>query len=190
MFDLERFLSGDRKYVTEIIREHSPLVLVICQSYSRDYDQAQDLHQETWKVVCQKVESFRGTGSFRSWLRTVTHNVCLSELRTTKSTLEGLERFAAEEVGLGRSWSQIDPLADTSKRQLHRAILRAIQKLTDGERDALTLRVIEEKTTAEAAEIMGVKPATVRSHLRHALTRLKEMTEDPDNELSRYRTNC
>ena len=92
----------------------------------------------------------------------------------------------ASEAG---SWSRVDPLHQTHLRELQRAILRALPELTPGEREALTLRVLEGRKPAEVARIMNVTPATVRSHVRHALNHLREMMEDPDHDLSRYRAN-
>ena len=189
MFDADRFLSGDRDYVREIIREYSPLVLVICQSYARDYDHAQDLYQETWKAVWAKGNTFRGAGSFQAWLHKVATNTCVSDFRTRKAEKQGLVRYITASQGIEGAWAAVDPLAQTEQRELHRAIHRVLPELSDGEREALVLRVIDERSAQEAANVMGVTPATVRSHVRHAMNRLRRIMEDPDSELSRYRTN-
>lgn len=188
MFDPGRFAAGDREYVRHVIREHEPMVLLICQSFARDYDQAQDLAQETWRTVCAKVESFEGKGTFRAWLHRVATNVCISEVRSRKMREERLEQYANEPPSF-RAWSQIDPLAETERRELQRAICRALPRLSDGEREAVTLRIFEARSPAEIAEIMGISPATVRSHIRHALNRLRKMMEDPDDELSQFRAS-
>lgn len=185
MFDPERFAGGDEQYVREIVREHEPMVLVICRSFARDDDHTDDLAQETWLTVCAKVGSFKGEGSFRAWLSRVCMNVCLTEARTQKARAERLRRFAQEAKTM--DWRRIDPLAETERRELQHATYRALPQLSDGEREAVTLRILEGLSAAEAADLMGVAPATVRSHLRHAINRLRTIMEDPDNELSRYR---
>lgn len=187
MFDPERFASGDERYIREVVREHEPLVLMICRSFARDEDGTDDLAQETWKKVCATIGSFKSEGSFRAWLSRVCVNVCLSQTRMRKGRRERLRLYAEEAKTM--DWRQIDPLAETEQRELQHAIYRALPELTDGERQAVTLRIFEGCSAAEAAEVMGVAPATVRSHIRHAIKRLRTMMEDPDNDLSRYRTS-
>jgi RNA polymerase sigma-70 factor (ECF subfamily) len=183
MFDAERFAAGDDRYVEDVIREHSPMVLMVCQAYARDYDHAQDLYQEIWRTVWTKAKSFRGDGSFRAWLHRVATNVCRTDARTRKKALEVRDAMANEP----NTWSQVDPMHATHLRELQRAILRALPQLTPGERQALTLRVLEGRRPDEVARIMNITPATVRSHVRHALNHLREMMEDPEHDLSRYR---
>lgn len=185
MFDAERFAAGDRQYVRVVVQEHEPMILFICRSFARDDDHTQDLAQETWKTACAKIGSFSGEGSFRSWLHRVCTNVCLSEMRSRKTRDERLRQHAEEFYAM--HWRDIDPLAETERRELQHSIHRALPKLSDGERDAVTLRIFEGRSAAEIAEIMGIAPATVRSHVRHAIQRLRTMVEDPDNDLSRYR---
>lgn len=187
MFDGERFANGDREYVREVVLEHEPMVLVICRSFARDDDHAEDLAQETWTTVCQKIDAFTGRGSFRSWLAAVCTNVCLSDARRKKQRGERLSQYA-EEVR-SRDWKQIDPLAETARRELQHSIYRALPKLTESEREAVTLRILEGRPSAEVAKVMGVAPATVRSHLRHAINRLRTMMEDPDDDMSRHRAS-
>lgn len=187
MFDLKRFTSGDERYVREVVREHEPLVLVICRSFAQDDDHIEDLAQETWKTVCAKIDSFRGEGSFRAWLSRVCARVCLTDARVRKTRADRAMRYAEESKPL--NWHQIDPLAQTERGQLQRAIHRALPELSDGERNAVTYRILEGRPPTECAELMGVTPATVRSHLRHAINRLRRMMEDPEHELSRYRAS-
>jgi RNA polymerase sigma-70 factor, ECF subfamily len=186
VFDAERFLTGDRTYVRHVMEEHSPMVMLVCESYARDYDHAQDLYQETWRAVCRSARSYRGPGAFATWLHRVASNVCRSDHRASRTMRETLERWGHDlEPG---AWAAVDPLVATARRELHRVIHRALPELSDGEREALTLRVLEGRGPGEVASMMGVAPATVRSHIRHALNRLRQMMEDPGHELSRYRS--
>jgi RNA polymerase sigma-70 factor (ECF subfamily) len=187
VFDPQRFSTGEREYVRDVVRAYEPMILLICRSFARDEDQAEDLAQETWKTVCAKIASFRGEGSFRSWLHRVCTNVCLTEVRAGKARAEGRTRYGQEEEAVAPK--QMDPLAETQRRELQRSIHRALPALSDGERTAVTLRILEGCSAAETAERMGVTPATVRSHIRHAIHRLRTMMEDPDNDLSRHRAS-
>ena len=186
MFDVDRFTAGDPQHVEEVVRGYSPLVLFVCQSFARDYDHAQDLYQDTWQTVLTRARSYGGDGSFRSWLYKVTTNVCLSDRRADQASADGMAMYVAQTTGL-KEGQGVNPLAETERHELRRAIHRALPVLSEGQREAVRLRIMEGRSTAEVANAMGITPATVRSHVRHALSRLRSLTEDPDNELSRHR---
>ena len=186
MINVERFRAGERAYIEEVVRQHSSLVLLVCQAYAPDYDHAQDLFQDTWKTVLGQLDSFSGRGSFRSWLYQVATNVCLSDLRAGRATTDKLEVYSRDRSA-PRGWGGVDPLAETERRELHHAIHQALPLLSDGQRDVVLMRVMEGRAAKEVAALMGISQATVRSHLRHALNRLRTIMEDPDNELSRHR---
>ena len=183
-FDAARFLSRDPEYCRQVLREYSPLVLAVCDSYAKDYDHAQDLYQETWLKVYAKARSYRATGSFRAWLGRLARNVCISDFRSRKSAAKRRARYTEELAGKGLVSRTPDPLGDSQRNRLHRTIREAIDELPKRERQALTLRLIEEKSPREVVRIMGVTRATVRSHLRHALLRLRRRMDDPADELS------
>ena len=70
-----------------------------------------------------------------------------------------------------------DPLRGIAVRHEREIIFDALGKLPDRERDAIVLRLLEGKDTAETAEILGVGPDTVRSILQRAVYRLRRMKE-------------
>jgi RNA polymerase sigma-70 factor (ECF subfamily) len=189
VFDAERFLSRDAAYTAEVIREHHGFVLMWCRAYSTCDDEAEDLAQEVWRTVVAKARGYRGTGSFKSWLHRIAINTCLSAVRSKKSAREALARYQQEDAS-GRSAARApDPQRTVERQQLAMSLHRALGALTQGERRAVTLRVLEGRAPQEVAEIMQITPATVRSHVRHGLNHLRRIMEDPDSELSRYRAN-
>lgn len=186
MFDPERFLSGDGDYAAAVIREHHGYVLAVCRSFARTDDETEDLAQEAWRSVVAHARSYSGEGSFRSWLHRIAVNACLTEARTRRTARDATLRYTTE-LSAGAHPGASDPHGYAERRELSGVIHRALAELTDGERTAVTLRVLEGRRAKEVARIMGVTPATVRSHLRHGLNRLRRIMEDPDSDLSRYR---
>ena len=184
-FDVSRFLSLDQEYCRRVVREYSPLVMSVCNSYARDSDHAQDLYQESWLKVCASARSYRSTGSFRGWLGRLTRNVCVSDFRSRKSAAKGRARYRSEVAGGQPIERTPDPLESRERDERHQTIREALERLPKRERQALSLRLIEQRSPREVARIMGVTPATVRSHIRHAVQRLRKRMIDPGDELSR-----
>lgn len=177
-----RFIAGGT-YARRIVEENGPLVWTICKGYARDPDHLDDLYQDTWLKVHAAAESFRATGTFRGWLGRLARSVCVSDYRARTAAARNLDRYAGELAVSHATGSGPDPLDRAEDEALHRIVREAIDDLPDRERQALTLRLIDERSPAEAARLMRVRPATVRSHIRHALNRLRKRIEDPQDPL-------
>ncbi len=188
MIDRERFRAGGSEYFEELVRSNGPLVLMVAQAYGEDADHAEDLFQEIWKHAYEKRGSYGGHGSFEGWLHRLATNVCRDEYRTRKVRSEALDRMGQQ----GReelSWLPPDPLEEAERREFHLRLHRALAHLSKREHEAITLRILEGRTPEEVAAIMRTEKATVRSHISRGIKRLKEVMEDPGDELSRYQSS-
>ena len=181
-FDAARFVA-DGGYARRVVHDHGPLVWTVCKGYARDRDHLDDLYQETWLRVFAAAGSFRGTGSFRGWLARLTRSVCVSDYRARRAAAKGLDRYAGETAAFESGVRIPDPMERTEHELLQHAIREAIDELPGREREAVTLRLIDQRSPAEVARLMRVRPATVRSHIRHALGRLRRRIADPDDPL-------
>ncbi len=186
MIDLERFRSVDSAYHEFLIREYGSMVLLVAQSYGKDFDRAEDLFQEIWMHAFEKRASFEGRGSFGGWLHRLAKNVCIEEYRARKTRASMLDRFAREARADEMGWTPPDPLSEAERQEYHLKLHRAMGQLSEREHEAVTLRIIEGREPEEVARIMGLEKATVRSHIRHAMRRLKNIMEEPGDELSRH----
>ncbi len=181
-FDAARFVAGG-DYARRIVQENGPLVRTICKGYARDHHHLDDLYQETWLKVYATAGSFRATGTFRGWLSRLARSVCVSDYRARTAAARNLERYAGELAVTDTAGTDPDRLELTERQFLHHVIREAIDDLPSRERQALTLRLIDERSPSEVARLMRIRPATVRSHIRHALGRLRKRIEDPQDPL-------
>jgi RNA polymerase sigma-70 factor (ECF subfamily) len=145
-----------------LMTAHGALVLRTALRVVRRYEDAQDASQEVF------LRLYRHWGSVRpetveAWLYRTTVNVCLDQLRRRGDEV-ALEVEPAAPV-------LSDDLDDAEKRRL---LERALAHLTPRERAAIALCSIEGRTSAEAAEALGVSDGTVRSLLSTARGKLKE----------------
>ncbi len=181
--DLERFHDGDPAFFRVLIETYGPLVWSCCLPHVRDLDGAEDLYQDAWIRVWLKRRSYQGRGSFQGWLFRLTSNHARSHLRSEARRVAGRARLSE---GLEGHQSAPHPPPTVSGRI--QAIHLAVAQLPTRQREALSLVLMDSLPTRDAAEMMGVSPATVRSLLRHALNHLRsrlEETETPPDKLSR-----
>lgn len=183
-FDITRFRSGDRLYARQIVEEYTPLVLHICHRYAADYDHRCDLSREVWIQVHESGSSFRGDGPFHSWLARLANNVCISEQRSRTRLDRDLRRYTGRLTDEDRICRPPEPWVEGEVEHLRRLVRQALDDLPPREKQALTLRVIERRPPRRVAEIMRITPDTVRSHVYHALRRLRARMDDPTDPLS------
>lgn len=177
MIDLKRLRSGDRNYRAYLVRTYGPLVMGVCKDFGRDYDHTQDLYQECWVRVFRRQGSYRGDGSFETWLHRVATRVCISDFRRRKAYQRAHERVRQENTVDDPGLKEVDPIAEKEKREARRKLDLALYRLPGRECEALTLRVLENIKPSEVARIMGIEASTVRSMIRHSIKRLRKLME-------------
>jgi len=177
MIDRERFRRGDSEYFESLVRTYGPRVFRICMAYAESVDHAEDLFQKVWIKAFEKRGSYRGEGSFEAWLRRLSNNVCISDFRSRKAREEVMDSVKREGLEDRFGWRPPDPLEALEEMELHEELIRAIGSLPEREREAIWLRILDEKPSQEVADIMKSKKATVRSNIRHGITRLRKIFE-------------
>ncbi|MCY4573245.1 MAG: sigma-70 family RNA polymerase sigma factor [Gemmatimonadetes bacterium] len=170
--DLERLRARDPELLEELVRDVSPQLLAVIRGYARDGDHANDLLQDCWIQILERLESYRPRGTFVGWAVAVTRNVCKSSLRRARRTDQA-------EVGIDDLDGMPDPAPDheeqRTQRRLRTALFKALDKLPDRERETIVLRVLEGRTTEETAEMQGVSRAAVRDLEERGLYRIRRM---------------
>ncbi len=169
--DRERFCAGDQALFRDLVREMSPRLLHLIRSYARDDAHAADLLQASWIQIYRKRARFSGTGSFLGWALAVCRNVCRMEARKRR----GVRPVRLDEYGDLQD-SGPGPAEVHIQRQQASALYVALERLPVRERDAIVLRIIEGKSTAEVAHILAVKEASVRSLVHRGLKKLRRMS--------------
>ena len=140
--------------------------------YACDDDHADDLHQDCWQAILERLHHYGGRGSFVNWAIAVSKNLCRMRLR--KANRAGGKETALEDAGAVRD-STAGPEEELILRERRSVLHRALGELPDRERDAIVLRMLEERDTAETARLMGVSPAVARSLVERAISRLRRM---------------
>ncbi|HJK93442.1 MAG TPA: sigma-70 family RNA polymerase sigma factor [Polyangiaceae bacterium LLY-WYZ-15_(1-7)] len=134
-----------------------------------------DLVQVAMLKVLRKAKDVREPGALKGWVRMVTINVVRGELRKRK-----LRR------ALFVGGDAVDPdrfeaaSADPERQRLLRATYAALEKLPADERIAFTLRVVEEHTLPEVAELCGCSLATAKRRVARARSKFEKIARrDP-----------
>ncbi len=166
---IEEVRQGQRASFSELVKRHQRGLLRLSMRFMKDLDCAQDVVQETFIKTYEKLSLFEGRASFKSWLFQIAVNTAKNKLRENRHQFSDIE-----DVSIG-----IDATAE--KNLIHQAVGRMLQKEVDllpfKQKTALVLRVYEDMSFAEIAEVMQCPYDTAKANYRHALMKLKETFE-------------
>ena len=172
-FDREGFRAGDRALFRHLVRETSPRMLRVIRGFARDDDHAADLLQACWIHIYRKRARFSGTGSFLGWALTVCRNVCRMEARKRQRVPPLIRLHDHGDLPDPAP----GPAEEITRQERAAALYAALERLTARERDAILLRVIEGRSTADVAQILAAKEASVRSLIHRGMKKLRQMDE-------------
>ena len=149
-------------------------MLAALRPYARDDDDLNDLLQECWIRVMKQLDNFKQNGSFAAWAIAVGKNV--------GRTIQRRRRRAGEQRAAPESAEEIldrgpNPEEALVFRELRELLDSALARLPDRERDMLVLRLVEGRSTAEAAAEIGVSVRSARNLQRRAIHRLRSMSD-------------
>lgn len=175
----------DRAAFREMVESGTRRLIAIAYRYTQDWDAAQDLTQETWIKVHAKIERFKPQRSFLPWLLRIHRNHCLSHLRR-----RGRERERAAEIqralrpdGASRSPASVagvprrlpNPWENLREREFGRQLRDALRSLSPRQREVFSLVDIEQTDQQQAAGLLEMEYATLRTTLHFARRRLAQL---------------
>jgi len=165
---IRAFQSGERKAFDELARVYRGRVYGICLRYTGHREDAEDLTQEVLLKAYRGLSSFRREARFSTWLYRIAANTCSNWLA---SRARRPEASLPEDV-LDPSPSPVERLG---RRESDEGVRRAVASLPDRQRLTLVLRVYEELSLREVAEVLGCPVGTVKANYFFALKNLRKM---------------
>jgi RNA polymerase sigma factor (sigma-70 family) len=163
---LEAFLNRrDQEAFTALVHRHGPMVLSICNRVLHQRQDAEDAFQATFLLMARKAASLQEPSRLASWLYGTARRMALSLRR-------GSARRRAHE-GRVRAMRASDPSADLAWREVQAFLDEEIGRLPEKYQVVFVLRCVENKSQAEVAALLGLKPGTVSSRLDWARKRLQ-----------------
>jgi RNA polymerase sigma-70 factor, ECF subfamily len=170
-----RAAAGDDAAFEALVARYQHRVFRLACRLTSETD-APDVVQETFLQVYRHLSTFRGGALFSTWVYRIATNAGLMHRRArarrpAEPLDEFLPRFDADGKLEGtpealRIPSRLDELLD--RHELAKKAQVAIDRLPDLYREAFVLRDLEELSTAEVAQVLGVEPATVRQRVHRA----------------------
>lgn len=168
---LERVASGDRGAFGDLYDELAPRVFGLVKRLLVDHSQSEEVTQEIFLEIWQTATRFDpNKGGATTWILTMAHRRAVDRVRASQSSRDrdlkvGIRDFAAD----------YDNVSDTVETSVeHERVARAMGRLTELQRQAITLSYYGGYSNSEVATILSVPIGTVKTRIRDGMIRLRD----------------
>jgi RNA polymerase sigma factor (sigma-70 family) len=158
--------EGDQAAFEELVRRHGPMVLRVCHRALGDVHDAEDALQATFLVLARKATSVRKRASLASWL----HGVARRMAEHAKRAAKRRHKHEARSVPTQPK----DPARLAAWQEFQTLLDEEINGLSEALRSVFVLCCLENKSSAEAAGLLGLQEGTASMRLNRARAILRE----------------
>lgn len=174
---IDAAVRGDKRALTQLVETHSGRIFNLANRIMRNPEDAEDVLQETFIIMINKIQTFSGRSSLYTWLYRVASNVALGKLRTKKRVDISISPHDPEFDSLkgDQVYHWPDHLEEKINDEEFRTCLdKAMDHLPDHYRAVFVLRDLENISTREAAKILEISEANVKVRLMRARLALRD----------------
>jgi RNA polymerase sigma-70 factor (ECF subfamily) len=178
---IELARNGDKAALSQLVNTYSERIYNLALRILRKKEDAEDILQETFLTVIEKLHTFDGRSSFFTWIYRIATNASLMKLRKKKvifkEIAEDPEYTESVESRVFVDWSQ-DPSINVLDEEIKQKLDEAINKLSDIYRSVFVLRDIEGLSIKETSAILDITEENVKIRLRRARQFLRDYLSD------------
>jgi RNA polymerase sigma-70 factor, ECF subfamily len=166
--------QGDKAAFGELIERHYKPCLKLATSIIRNATDAEDEVQNAcWKAF-QRLNQFRGDGTFSAWLSRIVENQCLMRLRQERqSRFLYLDESSESNTRLELVGQTLDPEDDLGDRQVESLLKTEISRIPFFLRQAMLLRDVERLSMSDVAARLGLTVPAAKSRLGRARVEMR-----------------
>jgi RNA polymerase sigma-70 factor (ECF subfamily) len=169
--------NGDARAFEVLVERHAQRIFLVARRITRTQEDAEDVVQQSFQKAFVHLSKFEGGSLFSTWLTRITINEALMLLRRKRgsrevpiaeSNTEGESVLPLEIPDMGPN-----PEDRCLQREQQRIVSAAVNGLTPGTRRAIELRELDELSTGETAQVMGLSVGAVKARIFHGRKKLR-----------------
>ena len=178
---VRRARERDEVAIRSIMQANNRRLYRLARGILRNDGEAEDVVQETYVRAFTHLDDFRGDSRLSTWLARIAMNEALGRLRRQRPVVEWTSlppgTLEAQIIQFPHSAQSEDPEKSMAQREIQHVVEHAIDELPAAFRIVFITRVIEGMNVEETAEILGLKPETVKTRLHRARAMLRDNVE-------------
>jgi RNA polymerase sigma-70 factor (ECF subfamily) len=178
--EVARLKRGDLDALSELITRYQNRVYRFLLRIVREPAEAEDLFQQTWLRLAERIRHFDESRNFEAWLFTLARNLAIDHLRRIRpqSLDEPVPGDASGATAVDHLASRERPVIEgILERERATRLADALEALPVSYREVVTLRFEEEMKLEEIAQVVGAPLSTVKTRLRRSLEQLRTRLE-------------
>lgn len=174
-----RSIGGDLDSFNQLVlRWERPIYALAYRVIGREED-ARDVAQEAFLRAFRALGGFKGQAKFSSWLYRITLNLCRDWIRRERRTPITLAPEGVDIIELAGETAPSESIEElVSRRQLGRAVEKAMAQLPEEQRTAIILKEYHGLTFQEIADLLECPLSTVKTRLYQGLSVLRKQLRD------------
>lgn len=175
---VKNYIAGDENALVILIKRHQSKIYGFIYSKMNDRDLADDIFQDTFMKVIKtlKSNSYNEEGKFLPWVMRISHNLIMDYFRKNQKMPMVRE---TDEFSIFSILQETSP--NVEKRIISELIEKDLQKiimeLPEDQREVLTMRIYQDYSFNEIAELTGVSINTALGRMRYAIINLRKVIE-------------
>ena len=169
--------AGDINAFESLVTRYERKIFRLAQHITQNTEDAQDVTQEAFLKAFEHLGEFQGNSRFYTWLVRIAVNQALMKLRKRHNKDISLdEEVKTEDSAMPREIEDWGPSPEErfTQRELAEILARVIGELDPPFRTVFQLRDIDELSTEETAEVLGISIPAVKSRLLRSRLKLRE----------------
>jgi len=172
------YVGGDENALSILIKRHQSKIYGFIYSKVTDRDIADDIFQDTFIKVIKtlKSNSYNEEGKFLPWVMRISHNLIVDHFRRNKKMPMYRE---TEEFSIFSIMTDNSPNIENRiiTEQVESDLQRIIEQLPDDQKEVLQMRIYQDLSFKEIADLTGVSINTALGRMRYALMNLRKVIE-------------
>lgn len=172
---IQRILTGDETAFESLIRKYRKQIHAHAWRKTGDFHIAEDITQDTFLQVYQKLDTLDDPTQFSGWLYVIVNRLCIAWFRKNRIRTESLEETDISEIET-EAYSQYVATenAKTNAEAQRDLVQKLLTKLKESDRQIITLHYFQEMTYSEIGSYLGISESSIKSRLHRARQRLKK----------------
>ncbi len=179
---IDRCQNGDMLAFEDLVHQYERLVYSIAYRMLNNHSDAQDITQEVFVKVYQKLDMYKPSHSFTAWISTISSNTSIDYIRKhKKQTVLSLDKeieFEDSSVSLNIESKDLSPEQELLQKEKTQLLQKAISLLDEDSRELIVLRDINGLSYNEIADMFDLKLGTVKSKISRSRLKLQKIILD------------
>lgn len=175
---INSILDGNEKAFATLVQKYQKQVHALAWRKTGDFHIAEEITQDTFLLVYQKLSTLKDHNQFPGWLYVIATNRCKAWHRKKRLDAESIDDIDSEMIeDSAYSRYVANEKANISIENQREVVQKLLSKLKESERTVMILHYFGEMTCSEISRFLGVSPSAIKSRLSRARQRLKK--EEP-----------